>query len=134
MIKEDFSSLYRIIDANLNRLKEGIRVIEDVFRYIYDNKEIGYSLKEIRHLAKIDNYEEIIKYRNSENDCLRESTKSELQRESLNNLIISNFKRSQESARVLEEIYKLIDIKLSENFKNIRYKLYTIEKDALTQS
>ena len=32
------SSLYRVIDANLNRLKEGIRVIEDIFRYIYNNK------------------------------------------------------------------------------------------------
>lgn len=129
--KEKSTSLFRVIDANLNRLKEGIRVIEDIFRYIFDNKEIGYLLKEIRHLAKIDNYEEIIKSRDSENDCLRESIKSELKRENLNTLIISNFKRAQESARVLEEVYKLIDIKTSANFKDVRYRLYTIEKSAI---
>ncbi len=29
----------RLIDANLNRLREGIRVVEDIFRYVYNDKE-----------------------------------------------------------------------------------------------
>ena len=29
--------LYRVIDANLNRLKEGLRVVEDVRRYGFDD-------------------------------------------------------------------------------------------------
>ena len=31
-------NLYRLIDANLNRLREGIRVIEDIQRFIFNNK------------------------------------------------------------------------------------------------
>ncbi len=48
--------LFRLVDANLNRLKEGIRVIEDINRYIYDDQNITSKLKSLRHLAKIDNY------------------------------------------------------------------------------
>lgn len=129
--EENNSSLYRVIDANLNRLKEGIRVIEDVFRYVFNDKEIGYKLKDIRHLIRVTNYREIIKSRDSINDCLKENTKSELKRDDFYNLIIANFKRTQESSRVLEEIYKLIEPNQSLSFKNIRYRLYDIEKSAI---
>ena len=42
-----------------------------------------------------------------------------------------NFKRTQESSRVLEEILKLYDLEKSQKFKNIRYELYTLEKEIL---
>ena len=31
---------YRLIDANKNRVAEGIRVLEDLSRFVYDNKEL----------------------------------------------------------------------------------------------
>jgi thiamine-phosphate pyrophosphorylase len=123
-------NLYRTIDANLNRFKEGIRVVEDILRYEF-NSPIAKKLKEIRHV-KIPNYEEIIKQRDANNDILKPSTKSEQTRNSIKDIIISNLKRAQESARVLEEIYKLYDIKLSEEFKTKRYLLYSLEKDIIT--
>jgi thiamine-phosphate pyrophosphorylase len=49
-------------------------------------------------------------------------------REDLNSILIANFKRAQESSRVLEEFGKLISSEVSENFKNIRYELYDLEK------
>ncbi len=58
---------------------------------------------------------------------LRESIKSEQNRDNLNSILIANFKRAQESARVLEEFTKLTSIKDSENFKYIRYELYNLE-------
>ena len=119
----------RTIDANLNRFKEGIRVVEDILRYEY-NSSLAKELKNLRHI-KIPNYEEIIKHRDSINDILKTSTKEELKRDSIKDIIISNLKRAQESARVLEEIYKIIDIKTSEKFKNSRYKLYNYEKEIL---
>ena len=119
----------RTIDANLNRFKEGIRVVEDILRYEY-NSSIAKELKNLRHI-KLPNYEEIIKHRDSINDILKPSTKDELKRDSIKDIIISNLKRAQESARVLEEIYKIIDIKTSEKFKNARYKLYNYEKEIL---
>lgn len=51
----------RLIDANLNRLREGIRVAEDIFRYIYNNKEISTKLKSLRHIARTKNYYELVK-------------------------------------------------------------------------
>ena len=119
----------RTIDANLNRFKEGIRVVEDILRYEY-NSPIAKELKNIRHI-KIPNYDEIIKHRDSMNDILKPSTKDELKRDSIKDIIISNLKRAQESARVLEEIYKILDKNTSETFKNARYKLYNIEKEIL---
>ncbi|MGJ0331402.1 thiamine-phosphate pyrophosphorylase [Aliarcobacter cryaerophilus] len=117
----------RLIDANLNRLREGIRVVEDIFRYIYNNKEISTKLKSLRHIARTKNYYELLETRDVENDVLRESIKSEQNREDLNSILIANFKRAQESSRVLEELTKLSSIKDSENFKYIRYELYNLE-------
>lgn len=125
------SSLLRVIDANLNRYKEGIRVVEDIYRYIYNNKEIAYKLKSLRHINIPINIKELLNARDSINDVLKSSTKSEQNRENLENIIIANIKRSQESARVLEEIFKLIDINTSEKFKSNRYLLYDIEKNIL---
>ena len=121
--------LFRVCDANLNRLKEGIRVVEDIARYKDNNKELSLQLKELRHLAKIDDIKPLLDSRDSINDVLRKSTTSEMQRETLQNIITANFKRAQESSRVLEEIYKLIDAERSENFKHIRYSLYALEKE-----
>ena len=117
----------RLIDANLNRLREGIRVVEDIFRYRYDDKQTALKLKELRHLSRLDNYIELLETRDIKNDVLRSSIKSEQNREDLYSILIANFKRAQESARVLEEFTKLISIKDSENFKYIRYELYNLE-------
>ncbi len=119
----------RLIDANLNRLREGIRVVEDIFRYILDNKEISIRLKKIRHLSRIEEYNQLLKSRDIKNDVLKKSISSEQKREDIQSILIANFKRAQESSRVLEEFTKLISNDISENFKYIRYELYDIEKN-----
>lgn len=123
----DNNSSLRLIDANLNRLREGIRVVEDIFRYVHNNKEVATKLKNLRHLARTENYYELLETRDVKNDVLRKSIKSEQNRDNLNSILIANFKRAQESARVLEEFTKLTSIKDSENFKYIRYELYNLE-------
>tara|TARA_B100001063_G_C16694082_1_gene518725 strand:+ start:115 stop:519 length:405 start_codon:yes stop_codon:yes gene_type:complete len=121
------SNNLRLIDANLNRLREGIRVVEDIFRYIYNDKQTALKLKDLRHLSRIHIYTQMLETRDVKNDVLRESIKSEQNRDDLHSILIANFKRAQESARVLEEFCKLISIEDSENFKYIRYELYTLE-------
>ena len=123
--------LFRVIDANLNRLKEGIRVVEDILRYRDNNKELSSKLKELRHLSQVKETQELLSYRDTDNDVLRSSIKSELNRSGVTSIIIANFKRAQESSRVLEELYKLDNIEYSENFKYIRYELYALEKKVL---
>jgi len=123
--------LFRVIDANINRLKEGIRVVEDILRYKDNNKKLSSKLKSLRHKAQIQETKELLKNRDSINDVLRPSTKSEQNRSSLEDILTANFKRAQESARVLEELYKLQSIEYSENFKTIRYELYNLEKEVM---
>ena len=118
----------RLIDANLNRLREGIRVVEDIFRYVYNNKELATRLKELRHKSRINIYNELLDSRDIKNDVLKKSISSEQQREDLYSILIANFKRAQESSRVLEEICKLESVNNSETFKYIRYELYDLEK------
>ena len=98
-----------------------------IFRYIYNNKQNAIKLKELRHLSRLKNYFELLETRDVKNDVLRSSIKSEQNRSDLNSILIANFKRAQESARVLEEFTKLISIEDSENFKYIRYELYNLE-------
>ncbi len=126
-------SLYRVIDANLNRLKEGVRVIEDIARYVSNDKELASKLKALRHQSRIDDLQNLLNSRDSVNDVLRPTVSSEMNRDSLEGIIIANYKRAQESSRVLEELYKIVQPELSENFKSLRYALYQLEKENLTQ-
>ncbi|MCD4667203.1 MAG: thiamine-phosphate pyrophosphorylase [Sulfurimonas sp.] len=121
--------LFRVIDANINRLKEGIRVVEDIMRYRDNNKELSSKLKSLRHKAKITETDELLFHRDSINDVLRPTTKSELNRTNIKSIILANFKRAEESSRVLEELFKLHNQEYSENFKYIRYELYNLEKE-----
>ncbi len=125
------NNLLRVIDANINRYKEGIRVVEDIYRYIYNDKNISSSLKALRHIKLPLTQKELLQNRDSINDVLKTSTKSEQNRKDLEGIIIANLKRAEESARVLEELFKLIDIETSEKFKSNRYKLYNLEKEII---
>jgi len=124
--------VFRLIDANLNRLREGIRVSEDIVRFLHDDKTVAYTLKNLRHKAKAQNYKEYLSHRDIIGDVLKNSTKSEQSRSDIEAVLIANIKRAQESARVLEECFKIFSINESENFKAIRYELYDIEKQLLT--
>jgi hypothetical protein len=123
--------LFRVIDANLNRLKEGIRVVEDIMRYRDNNKILSTALKQLRHKARINETQELLKNRDSINDVLRPTIQSELNRTDIVSILSANFKRAEESSRVLEELFKLYNAEYSENFKQIRYELYNLEKEII---
>lgn len=125
------SELLRVVDANLNRLKEGIRVIEDIARYVHNDQNLSTKLKTLRHQCRIEPLEELLASRDSVNDVLRPTMSSEMKRSDLKSIVVANYKRAQESARVLEEIYKIVEPNYSEQFKQIRYELYTLEKEDL---
>ncbi|WP_104747989.1 thiamine-phosphate pyrophosphorylase [Helicobacter cetorum] len=124
--------LARLLDANINRLKEGVRVVEDLARYVLNNENLSKRLKTLRHQAFLKNYYECLEARDVCNDPLKTTMTIELERENIQSVLTSNFKRAEESARVLEECLKLEEIKSygdSETFKKIRYELYILEKE-----
>lgn len=116
------------MDANLNRLKEGIRVVEDLCRFALNKPQIASRLKNLRHEARTDLLLAALSARDTHSDPLRPTMACENLRADLLDVLVANFKRSQESARSLEELLKLYDEAQSQLFKNIRYELYSIEK------
>jgi len=133
--KIDNGRIFRIIDANLNRTKEGLRVCEDVARFIFDNRKVTAEYKKVRHalatLAKAcgKNTKSLIVYREIEKDVGRRSTSLEFRRESARDIFYANSQRVKESIRVLEEFTKLTNPKRAEGFKRLRYRIYALEKD-----
>jgi len=127
--------LYRIIDANLNRAKEGLRVCEDVARYGWNQKALTKSLKDMRHelteVALALGMVKILDGRDVQADVGRPTTGSELKRKDVAAVFMANMQRVKESLRVLEEISKLLDPKVAEGFKSLRYKAYVLETKAV---
>ena len=64
--KETSEKIGRLIDANLNRLKEGIRVIEDINRYIYDDAALSSILKQLRYKLQPAYDQNRLRYRDIE--------------------------------------------------------------------
>ncbi|MEK6794599.1 MAG: glycosyltransferase [Spirochaetota bacterium] len=129
------SAMYRIIDANVNRLREALRVIEDIIRYQRDDASVFAVLKRLRHVIEsitrgID--DELLRARKSDADVgKRTLTDGEKERRDSTHILRANFIRAEESARVLEETLKTIDADKSETAKEIRFTLYTLEKRIL---
>ena len=129
--------VYRIIDANFNRVMEGSRVCEDIMRFSSNNERLTARLKDLRHeifLAikdiRREHLEEMVSSRDLDDVGVRTSD-SEKKREDITELFLANAQRGKESLRVLEEVLKLFDGDLSQKFKKFRYKLYEIEKIAV---
>jgi hypothetical protein len=125
---------YRIIDANLNRLTEGLRVIEEAMRFLYGDAQQTQSLKDLRRRVaesvKDKNfYTRLLASRETSHDPGSDAHFDEgnVSRENLADLLRANFQRAKESARVIEEYAKLEDFS-SSAFKEIRFCLYELEK------
>lgn len=125
-------ALYRIIDANLNRTREGLRVCEEILRFVLNDKKSTLEFKKIRQqIKKITDIlliEKLLKARDIENDVGKKSYRIELERKNYADIFFANIQRVKESLRVMEEFLKLIDSNLSIKFKEIRYRIYFLEK------
>ena len=124
----------RLIDANFNRLKEGLRVCEDILRFVYDDRSLTSSFKKLRHsCSKIligfpVSYRVLVTMRNAEHDVGKDSLILEKKKPNWNDLLVSNLKRAEESLRVLEEASKIIAPGKCRSFQSLRFKLYELEK------
>ncbi|HBU07698.1 MAG TPA: thiamine-phosphate pyrophosphorylase [Candidatus Omnitrophica bacterium] len=128
--------ILRIIDANQNRLLEGLRVCEEITRFIILDKRLTLNFKNLRHnvtdLTKKWKIKDIhlLDSRDSLKDIGKPSIKEELKRRNCQDIFFANIQRAKESARVLEEFSKLENKRISAGFKDIRYRLYQIEKNS----
>lgn len=131
--------LYRIIDANLNRSREGLRVCEEIARFALDDEGLTKEFKALRHGVSgcIRLYPArlrgIVSARDSESDVGRGRQSLERRRSGWKDISAANMERVKESLRVLEEFSKLIDEKISDRFKRLRFKAYNAEKRLISR-
>jgi len=143
---------YRIIDANLNRLREGLRCVEEYFRLSWDEKEskAASRIRSIRRLVKNGEMyfseKSLLECRETESDPFSAPDPSiDSQRDGLVDVVKAGIKRSQEASRAIEEYSLLLknvpDPKETKKysskespssiFKKIRFMIYELEKDVL---
>ncbi len=127
--------LYRIIDANLNRVSEGLRVLEDIERFKYEDEFLAKELKELRHsVRKSFTRDKLIVSRRSLDDVgFNISQASNIDKKSsIDDLIKSNFKRVEEGLRAIEEGLNLLGFyKESKLYEKYRFMAYDLERKVL---
>lgn len=122
---------FTIIDANINRAEEGLRVVEDTCRFVLRQADFWAKIKQIRHslnnIRQDWGWGSVLSGRQGSDFGQVEVVVSEYSRSSLASIIQANIARSTQSIRVLEEFAKIYNIDLAYKLENIRYELYTLE-------
>ncbi|MEO0206877.1 MAG: thiamine phosphate synthase [candidate division WOR-3 bacterium] len=121
-----------ILDVNLNRLTESLKLLEDYIRF--ETKDLS-CLGKIRKLRSeflkvkqaIPVYS-LVSHRKSAADPGRTPAFDRIPRKSGDDLLIANLSRAKESARIVEEIMRQRNRNLSKSIKKIRFEIYDIEK------
>ena len=137
-IKLSTLRILRIIDANYNRSKEGLRVCEDICRFSVGNSALARGFRSARHellkilLALPFPYDKIVSSRDVEGDFGKQ-TVSRNKPSGIKDVFLRNIKRSEEACRVLEEFSGLIHPRSTRRFQALRFKIYALEKKALKQ-
>jgi len=138
------SDIFRILDVNLNRATEGLRVVEEVCRFVLEDERLTLAVKKLRSelfkIIRLSEYqrgeypsirisEKLIGARKVLGDVGRELyPKSEGRRINIESVFRANMKRTQEAVRCLEEFSKMIKPKFGRAFKAVRFQLYDLEK------
>lgn len=137
----------RILDANANRAREGLRVLEDLARFVLNDAAHASACKQLRHelsqamqaldaaLAPTHGFAPLLRARDTAGDVGTSTTApTELARESAASLATAEGSRVGEALRVLEETAKLFleaqarGAATSSVCKQLRYRAYDTSK------
>jgi len=120
------------VDVNINRLDESLKFLEDVVRFSIKNREllnyVRAARKEFLSIKKRLPLIDIIISRESQQDLGRPARFDAVTKKSPEELILANLMRAKESSRILEEISKSDGLNISQQIKELRFKIYDIEK------
>ena len=127
-------SIYRIIDANFNRAREAIRVIEEFCRFALNCAPLTERAKSFRHelsaaISKLDPAR-LISSRDTPGDVGVEITvDNQLARGNLKDSFTAGCKRLTEALRTLAETTQTLNPHVAKTLEKLRYAAYTLEKD-----
>jgi len=123
----------RILDANLNRAREGLRVGEEIARLVLEDATLQAAFKAVRHgitaAEKRLGGAALLQSRSADRDPgSRPQPRLENRRTDWPDLAQANLRRAEEALRVLEEVAKLRSTEASAKFKATRFKAYVLEQ------
>lgn len=127
-------AIYRIIDANFNRARESVRIIEEFCRFALNCSPLAERAKQLRHelssaINKLD-AGRLISSRDTLGDVgIGKTVDKQLTRESLNDCFTASCKRLTEALRSLAEMIQTLNRPVAEAIEKLRYEAYTLEKD-----
>ena len=122
----------QLIDANLDRAREGLRVMEDWCRFGLKRSDFSIQIKGWRQQLGAHHHNIYRKARlTSEDPAMGVPHPLQKQRATPEEIFIANSSRVQEALRVLEEFTRITDPMLSEIAAKIRYETYEIEVEVL---
>lgn len=126
-------AIYRILDANLDRAREGLRILEEWCRFGLNASELTLECKQMRQELASWHRQELRNARDTPGDAGTElSHPLEEQRQDIEALLRANLCRVEEALRVLEEYGKLYQREMGVACKQMRYRVYTLESQLLT--
>src|SRR5512142_2775635 len=123
----------RILDANFNRAREALRVMEDYARFALDDPAATEAIKRLRHdlaaAVRALPADHLLRARDTANDVgTTISTESEQQRADAHAVFTAAAKRLPEALRTIEEYVKTIDPAVASAVEALRYRSYEIEQ------
>ena len=132
---EQPAAVLRLLDANLDRAREGLRVIEDWCRFGLDRADLVARSKDMRQRLGRLHDERYKQARDAAGDVATGMAHpAQREREQPQAVVAANCGRVQEALRVLEEFGRGLDDRLAEEAAAVRYALYDLEVDVIRAS
>ena len=130
MPKAEEAKVWRLLDANANRAREGLRIVEDTARFVLDRPDASKALRSMRH--RLDelvrkHYKTLLANRDVASDSGRKNA-AQSYRGGVPGLLAANFKRCEEALRVLEEYARVMSPGAVKKAQNLRFEVYQWEK------
>ena len=129
----------RILDANLNRAREALRVLEEHSRMVLNDARLTTRIKDLRHglasVAQAMGPLPMLAARDTPGDVgTAISHCDEQRRDGASNVAAAAAKRAAEALRCIEEYAKISHPTAASRVERLRYELYTIEQELLLTS
>lgn len=124
----------RIIDANLNRAREGLRTAEEYARLVLNDARAAQAIKEVRKHVQVCAEAfgpDLLAARDIEGDVGTRPEANDVSRGTERDIAAAGLKRAQEALRVIEEFAQLHSPAAAAAAAKARYGLYAAEQQLI---
>jgi thiamine-phosphate pyrophosphorylase len=132
---DEVQAVQRLLDANLDRAREGLRVLEDWARFGLKRVDLVARCKHLRQQLGAVHGEALKLARHTATDPgAGMGHPAQAARQTPDQVLAANAARVQEALRVIEEFSRHREPLLAETAASVRYALYDLEVDLIRAS